>query len=254
MNKTNSGASRFNIHIPFARNRGPVELMIVNTKETISIPVVKRIKCFYCHKKVVPNLLFVDNVTEQSCTCYSYCPKCESRNVIDIQDYSSPEAKWTLIERPERNAEFFTELIMKISKKFCETYNEALYAHELNLRNIAGIGFRKSLEYLIKDYCIYLHPDSRDKIIANDLGICVAEYINSQTVRDFAERAVWLGNDESHYEKRWEDKGIDDLIDLIRLLINSIVEEEKRGKIVVEMPKQKKKNRHAKECPNKQQE
>lgn len=254
MNKNNSGASRFSLPILHVRNRGPVDVRIVNTTEGITIPVVNKIKCFYCHKTVVPILLFVDDVTEQSCTCYSFCPKCQSRNVIDIQDYSSPEAKWTVVEVPGRNAQFFDKLITKISKKFCQTFNEALFANDLNLRNIAGIGFRKSLEYLIKDYCIYLHPDIKDKIIVNDLGICVAEYINSKTVRDFAERAVWLGNDESHYEKRWEDKGIDDLIDLIHLLIDSIVEEEKRGKIVGEMPKQKNKNRHEKECPNKQQE
>ena len=35
-------------------------------------------------------------------------------------------------------------------------------------------------------------------------------------------RAVWLGNDETHYVRKWEDKDISDLKRLIKLTVNWI--------------------------------
>ncbi len=37
-----------------------------------------------------------------------------------------------------------------------------------------------------------------------------------------ASRAAWLGNDETHYERRWEQHDIKDLRLLIRLSVNWI--------------------------------
>jgi len=37
-----------------------------------------------------------------------------------------------------------------------------------------------------------------------------------------AKRATWLGNDETHYLRKWESKDINDLKTLLQLTINSI--------------------------------
>jgi len=46
--------------------------------------------------------------------------------------------------------------------------------------------------------------------------------VNDASVQAVAERAAWLGNDESHYVRRWEDKDIKDLKMLVRLTVNAI--------------------------------
>ncbi len=41
-------------------------------------------------------------------------------------------------------------------------------------------------------------------------------------VRQCAERAIWLGNDETHYERRWMGKDLQDLKVLTKLTVNWI--------------------------------
>ena len=40
--------------------------------------------------------------------------------------------------------------------------------------------------------------------------------------KSVALRATWLGNDESHYYRKWEEKDFEDLKTFLRLTINSI--------------------------------
>ena len=46
----------------------------------------------------------------------------------------------------------FDENIKKLSSNFCEIFNQAYVAELMKLNEIAGIGYRKALEFLIKDY------------------------------------------------------------------------------------------------------
>lgn len=48
----------------------------------------------------------------------------------------------------------FDKKIDEISPKFNEIYKQALAAEVSNLNEIAGLGYRKSLEFLIKDIAI----------------------------------------------------------------------------------------------------
>ena len=45
------------------------------------------------------------------------------------------------------------------------------------------------------------------------LGTVIADYLDEPNIRDSAERAAWLGNDETHYLRRWEEQDIQDLKD-----------------------------------------
>jgi hypothetical protein len=47
----------------------------------------------------------------------------------------------------------------------------------------------------------------------------------SSPLRETAKRAVWLGNDETHYSRRWEGKDLQDLKDLLALVIVTIQSE-----------------------------
>lgn len=39
-------------------------------------------------------------------------------------------------------------------------------------------------------------------------------------IRAVAERAGWLGNEETHYIRRWQDQGLGDLKCLINMTVN----------------------------------
>jgi hypothetical protein len=50
------------------------------------------------------------------------------------------------------------------------------------------------------------------------LGACIEEYVEDAKIKAVAKRAAWLGNDEMHYERRWKDKDLTDLIAMINLV------------------------------------
>ncbi len=112
---------------------------------------------------------------------------------------------------------------------FVNIHEQAQRAETADLDQVAGMGYRKSLEFLIKDYLINgindtIKDDKERKkkveeIEQSFLGICIKKHIDDDRIKDCAERAVWVGNDESHYVKKWEDKNIEDLKVLFRLTV-----------------------------------
>jgi hypothetical protein len=116
----------------------------------------------------------------------------------------------------------FTEEISQLSPLFVDIYNQALAAEAENLQHLTGIGLRKALEFLVKDFAIKEHPADQAAIENTQLGGCIEQYINDTNVKECAKRAAWLGNDETHYVRKWTDKDVRDLKVLITLTINWI--------------------------------
>jgi hypothetical protein len=120
----------------------------------------------------------------------------------------------------------FGEYISAVSKDFVTIFNEAQKAEALGLSTIAGPGFRKSLEFLIKDYAVSRSPEARDEIKGKPLSNVINDYATDGNIKSTAKRATWLGNDETHYYRKWEEKDIKDLKLLIELTVRWIESEE----------------------------
>lgn len=105
----------------------------------------------------------------------------------------------------------FDENIKKLSSNFCEIFNQAYVAEQMNLNEIAGIGYRKALEFLIKDYCIDKNKEQEEKIKKEPLSQVITNYILSDKIKNLAKASIWIGNDETHYFRKYEDKDIKDL-------------------------------------------
>jgi hypothetical protein len=116
----------------------------------------------------------------------------------------------------------FSEQITKVSPSFTKIYNQAIAAESQGLTEINGIGLRKSIEFLVKDFAIHLSPDKEEEIKKAKLGGTIKTYIKDEAVKSMATLATWLGNDETHYVRKWENKDIEDLKRLIRLTVNAI--------------------------------
>ncbi len=72
------------------------------------------------------------------------------------------------------------------------------------------------------------------------LAACIAKYVTNDRIKATAARAAWLGNDESHYVRKWEDKDLEDLKKLIQLTVHWIEMEELTDIAIREMPEGKK--------------
>ena len=136
----------------------------------------------------------------------------------------------------------FDAHISAVSPAFVDIYNQALAAETSGLDQIAGVGYRKALEFLIKDYLISLNPDDveeKAKIEKMELGNCIANKVSNEKIKAVASRSAWLGNDETHYIRKWEDKDITDLINTIDLTLHWIEAEIKTKKLLEQMPERR---------------
>lgn len=120
----------------------------------------------------------------------------------------------------------FPPTISSLSEMFCKTFNQSNIAEENGLDQIAGPGYRKSLEFLIKDFLLKYkykdHAETQEKIQKAFLAICIEQYIDEDRIKHCAKRAAWLGNDEVHYTRKWESKDIHDLKALITMTVSWI--------------------------------
>lgn len=119
----------------------------------------------------------------------------------------------------------FESTILEISESFSEIYNQAKEAEDRDLDQICGVGYRKALEFLIKDYAILINPENEEQIKREFLNGVITNYIHSEKIKEISKRAVWIGNDETHYIRKWDNKDINDLKILIKLTTNWITNE-----------------------------
>ena len=104
------------------------------------------------------------------------------------------------------------ENIEKVSPVFVEIYSQATVAESEVLNQIAGVGYRKAAEFLIKDYVISKNPSDEEHIKSIMLGKVIADYLNDfPKIQALAKSVAWIGNDETHYVRRHDGKDIDDL-------------------------------------------
>ena len=125
-----------------------------------------------------------------------------------VEQYPIPEEKT-----------FFSKGITEISPQFVTIYQQAESAENHSLSEICGLGYRKALEFLIKDYCIFLHPDNEEAIQKKFLSNCIKDYIDNPRIKALAEASAWLGNDETHYIRKHPAYSISDL----KVFINATV-------------------------------
>lgn len=130
----------------------------------------------------------------------------------------------------------FDDPIGQISPAFCSIYEDAHKAEQFGLSQICGVGYRKSLEFLIKDYLIRNRPADKAAVKSTMLGPCIENYVTDPRLKEVAKRATWLGNDETHYKRRWADKELKDLKTMIRLACHWIEAEHLTQEALQSMP------------------
>ena len=197
---------------------------------TITI-VQYNIECPFCHSNIIPNYLFLDDYK-----LFASCPNetCKKHFVL-TQDREGKYVKVSPNAIPR--VRIFSEIIVSISPSFKDIYNQAFYAEQTNLDQICGVGYRKALEFLIKDYLISKETDEQviENIKKKFLGNCIQDNVQNDNIKNVAKRAVWLGNDETHYVRQWEDKDVQYLKKLIDLTVRWIENEIETERVLQEI-------------------
>lgn len=189
------------------------------------------IECPFCKTRILPNYLCVDHDT-----LYASCPNESCRKHFIL---SKGGGKGYTIVEPNAglNNKEFSDIVYTISSEFTRIYNQAFYAEQMRLDQICGVGYRKALEFLIKDYLISKETDEQviENIKKKFLSNCIQENVQNDNIKQVAKRAVWLGNDETHYVRQWEDKDVQYLKKLIDLTVRWIENEVETERVLQEM-------------------
>jgi hypothetical protein len=189
--------------------------------------------CPLCHRRIIPQPHFAQTRPlgpgpSLEAQIVFRCPNAECGNLFIsyfvLADFNDPRQAFSFREsKPTKFlAKTFEQSIRDISPAFCEIYNEAAAAEAGGLKQICGVGYRKAVEFLVKDYLI--KAKGIDGAVASKLPLaaCIKTYVDEGRIKEVAQRAVWLGNDETHYERVWIDKDLNDLKQMIDLLLHWI--------------------------------
>ncbi len=196
-------------------------------------------KCPFCHKSIRPNQI-TGYVHGTNLDVFFSCPDpaClktfigyyEYNRLSQGQSYYGRTSLGSLLGR------VFSKQIHEVSEFFTTIYNQSLAAEQQGLTEICGVGYRKSLEFLIKDYAIKNNSDKKEIIEKIQLSKVIEEYVSDSNIKSVAKRAAWLGNDETHYIKKWEGKNLEDMKKLIDLTVHWIEMEILTASFTKDMP------------------
>lgn len=151
-----------------------------------------------------------------------FCLACRKPFVVS---YHSGESEPYSVEPSSVPSRTFEPSLADLTPQFVDAYNQALAAESYGLNDIAGMGYRKSLEYLIKDYLIHRSPENADAIKNEALGSCIGNRLDNARLKAAARSATWLGNDFTHYERRYNEFDINALKRFIDATIHWILME-----------------------------
>ena len=192
--------------------------------------------CPICHHAAKPNILQAYALgDDEKISVVYHCPACDN---IFLATYSDPD---DISDCHEPIKLFFEELenlapqtpegisipecVGTISPDFCEIYGQAAAAEAAGLDQVCGSGYRKALEFLVKDYLSGKYPEKEEEIKKNSLGNAISK-IESPRIQTLAQRSSWLGNDETHYVRKHEDRDVSDMQRFIHAILTFIVAEQ----------------------------
>lgn len=191
--------------------------------------------CPRCHRgtcaHVIGGAYYLSEGKDPKATIQFYCQLCKSCFITTYDVYSLKDNRGHIdlsayeggISEPVSYVgKNFPSYIVNLSPKFVQIYHQSENAEATKLDQIAGMGYRKALEFLVKDYAIHKNPNDKDRIESMSLSNCIKTFIDNPKIKTLAERSTWLGNDETHYVKKHMNKDTSDLRKFINACANYI--------------------------------
>ncbi len=191
--------------------------------------------CPWCKSNISPTILcstpFDTSNRSLPMSLTLQCPSCNNNFLQTYKVILMPNGYISELKMdnskpmPETLFDYPSE-IDEISSEFSNIITQSSNAEALEYDHLAGIGYRKAIEFLVKDYLIKCKDKDESEISNQQLGKCIS-LIDDTRINKLARAASWIGNDETHYVRKHVDKDVQDLkkflhalTALVRLEIN----------------------------------
>lgn len=199
--------------------------------------------CPYCNKAIYPEIKatnFSNNSNHVS--CIMSCPACSQEFFIkfkrDTANANYVYYYYEALPYPEPQVNLPADF-QELFPEFYKIYTEAAKAESYNLLEICGMGYRKALEALVKQYAIELFPDETEAI-QNEMLMPTIKRFASPKIVTLATAATWLGNDHAHLVTKHPDYDLEALKTFINVLCQYIQSEKEIDKAAELISKAKK--------------
>lgn len=150
------------------------------------------------------------------------CPSCSQLFIAEYDIEQVGEKQWeaNLTGTVPRSVAqtVRSRKLSRISPRFFTVFDEASAAEQSGLLQICGAGYRKALEILVKDYLIHKQPKSKMLYRQTGLRSCIKDHIQDEVIREIADGAASLGNEQTHYSSDFTPKDVEELKSLITLV------------------------------------
>ena len=191
---------------------------------TIDLPT----KCPHCDTSLVPEIFESKFSRPRSKRKYVrefldmilYCPNCDNRFFSSYGIQANGTAFRIGVYPPSKPTVAIPDILLEKYPDFAEAYTQAAIAETYNLIPLCGMGYRRALEILIKQYLISIHPNEEETIINEPLSKSYNRLNDLE--KSLARGATWLGNDYVHMINKHPEYGLDDLKKYIHSLSHLI--------------------------------
>ena len=193
----------------------------------IAIKLPKPMICPHCSAyadgiKVQSTLCQTSTADVYSGMVFYRCPNCNKIYAVIYEiDKTRKTATFEALY-PSVRLSFSDERLNKLSPRFIDMYNQALLCESSGNIELAAIGYRASLEILVKDYAVVECGIERDVVKNKSLFASIEEYLGNKDLITSADVIRTLGNDYAHYERKYPEHDFEILKEYMEIFIHLV--------------------------------
>lgn len=139
---------------------------------------------------------------------------------------------------PSVNVDYRNDILESVSPRFIFFYNQALRSEERGDIELAAIGYRSALEYLIKDFAINELKVDYKEVVNVKLCDAITKYLGEKDLTATADVVRILGNDYTHYKRKYPEYDFELLKRYMEIFIKLV-----ETKVMIANPPVKRKDR-----------
>lgn len=114
------------------------------------------------------------------------------------------------------------KILSSISERFIDMYNQALQSEFVGNIELAAIGYRAALEILVKDFAIGELQKPIEEVKRKKLHDAIGEYLSQNELVNTADVIRILGNDYTHYERKYPQHDFELLKSYMEIFLKQI--------------------------------
>lgn len=185
-----------------------ISVILKNIDQYTTVDFDIPIRCPNCNYSIHPTI--VDHTklkysSTHSLLIISYKGDCCSVPFYATYKYASHKAN-LLDVYPHLKPATLPEKIKELSPRFANLYEQSYTAEQNGHIELAGSGYRNSIEVLIKDFAILKLGASSNKVCEMKLYDVIGTYLKEVNLDTSAADIVRvLGNDYTHYQRKYDD-------------------------------------------------